>query len=100
MKNEKTIRFSVDTKREIESSSLCQTKPLTYLIMKKLYSYTVSMLGYEDVKGTHEATRSHDAEMAGLKHFMAHNAIEKGEDETWSELIRFYAPEVTVSREH
>jgi hypothetical protein len=64
--------------------------------MKTTYFYSVSMLGFIPVQGIHSATRSHDAEMEAVKHFMAENDIEKG-DEKWSELIRFYAPAVSIA---
>lgn len=60
------------------------------------YSYNVSMTGFESVSGIHTSTRSHDAEVAAIKHFLAANNMDDY-DGNMSELIRFYAPDVRIA---
>lgn len=68
----------------------------------KTFAYTVSMLGFTTVSGTHAATRTHDAEVAAVKHFLDENEIETNDDpehegfQSMSDLIRFYAPGTTI----
>lgn len=62
------------------------------------YLYKVEMLGFIPVTGECKSSRSHDAEIMAIKHFMEVNDIEKGEGDKWSELIQFYAPYIKVKR--
>jgi hypothetical protein len=65
-----------------------------YSAHSHVYHYSVEMFGFTSVTGEHRATRSHDAEMEAVKHFMRENDIPKDEDDKWHDLIRFYAPKV------
>ncbi len=57
------------------------------------WNYSVEMLGYESVAGQHWGTK-YGAEMEAVRQFLAKNGMEKDDDTSWREQIKFYGPKV------